>query len=131
MALNRVGFEHIGINVKEPVKMAQWYCENLGMKIMRQGDPPVSVHFLADADGNMIMEIYHNPPEAVPDYASMDPLLMHIAFKVNDVKAVKDKLIAAGAVEYSYDLTSDGDEIAILRDPWSFPIQFVKRARPM
>jgi hypothetical protein len=28
-------------------------------------------------------------------------------------------------------VTGDGDEIAIVRDPWGIPIQFVKRAEPM
>ena len=131
MALNRIGFEHIGINVAEPVKMARWYCGNLGMKVMRKGEPPVSAHFLADADEKMMMEIYHNPPDAVPDYASMNPLLLHIAFSVDGVEAVKDDLVAAGAVKYFYELTADGDEIAILRDPWGLPIQFIKRAKSM
>ena len=128
---NRVRFEHIGINVKDPVQMADWWVKNLDLKIKRQGEPPVSMHFLSDADENMMIEIYHNPPEAVPDYASMDPLLLHIAFKVDDVKAIQAKLIAAGATLHSYQVTPDGDEILILRDPWGVPIQFVKRANVM
>ena len=128
---NRVRFEHIGINVQDPVKMADWWVKNLDMKIKRQGEPPVSMRFLSDTDENMMIEIYHNPPEAVPEYASMDPLLLHIAFKVDDVKAIQDKLIAAGATLHSYQVTPDGDEILILRDPWGVPIQFVKRANVM
>ena len=27
-------FEHVAINVTDPVAMADWYCENLGMKII-------------------------------------------------------------------------------------------------
>ncbi len=129
--VNRVRFEHIGINVQDPVKMAEWWEKNLDMKIKRQGEPPVSMHFLSDADENMMIEIYHNPPDAVPDYASMDPLLLHIAFEVDDVKAMQEKLIAAGATLHSYQVNPDGDEILILRDPWGVPIQFVKRASVM
>ena len=52
---------------------------------------------LADSDGNMMLELYHNPPDAVPNYVSMDPLILHVAFMVDDVDAIRSKLMAAGA----------------------------------
>ena len=129
---NRIRFEHVAINVEDPVTMAKWYCRNLGMKVIRKGPAPVNAHFISDAGENMMLEIYCNPPDAVPDYASMDPLLLHIAFMTNDVKNIRDKLIAAGATPVGdISITSSGDEIAILRDPWGLAIQFVKRAEPM
>lgn len=129
---NRLRLEHVAINVKDPEVMAKWYCENLGMKILKKGPPPVNGHFLSDAGGNMMLEVYHNPPDAVPDYEAMDPLLLHIAFMVDDVKGICRNLVAAGATIVS-DVTKTeiGDEIAMLRDPWGVPIQFVKRADPM
>ena len=112
--------------------MAEWYCENLDMKIIRKGQPPVNMHFISDAGGNMMLEIYNNPPDAVPDYRSMNPLSLHIAFMVDDVNAICKKLIAAGAtIAVDVNITPAGDQIAMLRDPWGVPIQFVKRARPM
>jgi len=127
-----IRLEHVAINVEDPVAMAKWYCENLGMKIVRKGPPPVNGHFISDAGGNMMLEIYHNPPDAVPDYASMDPLLLHIAFTVDDVKGICLKLVAAGATVATEVTTTDaGDQLAMLRDPWGVPIQFLKRAQPM
>ncbi len=129
---NRIRLEHVAINVEDPVSMAKWYGRNLGMKLVRKGPPPVNMHFISDAGGNMMLEIYHNPPDAVPDYASMDPLLLHIAFMVDDVKGIREKLIAAGATAVGeVTITSSGDELAMLRDPWGVAIQFVKRAKPM
>jgi glyoxylase I family protein len=129
---NRIRLEHVAINVEDPEAMAKWYCENLGMKIVREGPAPVNMHFICDAGGNMMLEIYHNPPDAVPDYASMDPLTLHIAFMVDDVKGTCAKLIAAGATVASEVIVTDsGDELAMLRDPWGVPIQFLKRAEPM
>jgi len=62
----------------------------------------------------------------------MNPLSLHIAFMVDDGKAICDKLVAAGAtVAGDVNITPAGDEIAMLRDPWGVPIQFVKRAEPM
>ena len=129
---NRIRLEHVAINVEDPVSMVKWYFENLGMKLVRKGPPPVNMHFISDAGGNMMLEIYNNPPDAVPNYASMDPLLLHIAFMVDDVKGIRKKLIAAGATAVGeVTVTPAGDELAMLRDPWGVAIQFVKRARPM
>ncbi|MGB2808459.1 MAG: VOC family protein [Sedimentisphaerales bacterium] len=129
---NRIRLEHVAINVEDPVSMAKWYGKNLGMKVVRKGPPPVNMHFISDAGGNMMLEIYHNPPDAVPDYTSMDPLLLHIAFMIDDVKGIREKLIAAGATPVGeVTVTSSGDELAMLRDPWGVAIQFVKRAKPM
>ena len=129
---NRIRLEHVAINVEDPVSMAKWYGQNLGMKVVRKGPPPINMHFISDAGGNMMLEIYHNPPDAVPDYTSMDPLLLHIAFMVDDVKGIREKLIAAGATAVGeVTVTPSGDELAMLRDPWGVAIQFVKRAKPM
>ncbi len=129
---NRIRLEHVAINVEDPVSMAKWYGRNLGMKLVRKGPPPVNMHFISDAGGNMMLEIYHNPPDAVPDYSSMDPLLLHISFMVDDVKGIRKKLIAAGATAVGeITITSSGDELAMLRDPWGVAIQFVKRTKPM
>lgn len=129
---NRVRLEHVGLNVADPVKAAQWYVENLGMKIVREGPAPANARFLADGDGNMMLELYHNPPDAVPNYASMDPLILHVAFMVDDVDAIRSKLIAAGATAVDEVTTTPaGDKLAMLRDPWGLAIQFVRRANPM
>ncbi|MBM4025642.1 MAG: VOC family protein [Planctomycetes bacterium] len=124
--------EHIGLNVADPVKAAQWYVDNLGMKVLREGPPPMNGRFIGDADGNMMLELYHNPPDAVPNYAAIDPLLLHIAFHADDVEAIRAKLIAAGATAVDEVTTTPaGDKLAMLRDPWGLPIQFVHRADPM
>lgn len=130
--MNRIRLEHVAINVEDPAAMAKWYCENLGMKIIRKGPSPVNMRFISDAGANMMLELYNNPPDAVPDYPSMDPLSLHIAFMVDDVKSITRKLIAAGAtVAVDMNVTPAGDELIILRDPWGVPIQFLKRAEPM
>jgi len=124
--------EHIAINVEDPVAMAKWYCRNLAMKIVRQGPAPANTHFLSDTGGNVLLEIYHNPPDAVPDYSSMDPLLFHIAFVADDVREVCRKLITAGAtIASDFSTTPTGDEFAVVRDPWGISLQFIKRAKPM
>jgi catechol 2,3-dioxygenase-like lactoylglutathione lyase family enzyme len=129
---NRVRLEHVGLNVADPIKAAKWYVDNLGMKVLREAPAPANTRFLGDAGGNMMLEIYHNPPEAVPNYVSMDPLLLHVAFMVDDVDAIRIKLLAAGAMAVgAVTTTPAGDKLAMLRDPWGLAIQFVHRADPM
>ncbi len=125
-------FEHVGLNVAKPVEMAEWYRKNLGMKVTREGPPPVNARFFADHDGHAMFELYTNPPDAVPDYASMDPLLLHLAFMADDVDALRIRLIAAGATPVGETfMTPSGDKITMLRDPWGLALQFIERADPM
>jgi catechol 2,3-dioxygenase-like lactoylglutathione lyase family enzyme len=132
MGTNRIRFEHIALNVDNSIETAQWYRDNLGMKILRGGDVPGSKQFVSDPGGNMMFEFYHTKLAKVPDYSAMHNHELHIAFMVDDVKAACQKLIAAGAkMDGEIVITPEGDEIAIVRDPWGIPIQFVKRATPM
>ena len=79
----------------------------------------------------MMLEIYNNPPDQVPDYPVMNPLLLHLAFVSPDPGADKNRLLAAGATEYSDQILDDGSHIVIVRDPWGLPVQLCKRATPM
>jgi glyoxylase I family protein len=124
--------EHAAWPVEDPVAAATWYVKNLGMRVVREGGPPAHVRFLADATGRVLLEIYNNPRVRVPDYRATDPLIIHLAFAVDDVKGEADRLVAAGAtVVQPFNRAQAGDEMAMLRDPWGFPIQLVKRAEPM
>jgi catechol 2,3-dioxygenase-like lactoylglutathione lyase family enzyme len=124
--------EHLAFNVTNPVAVAKWYCENLGMKIVRKSPPPATTHFIADSTGNMTLELYNNPRGPIPDYDSIHQISMHLAFSVDDPKEIRDRLLAAGA-KIADDITAGptGDQLLTLRDPWGLAIQFVHRASPM
>ena len=79
-----------------------------------------------------MIEIYNNPAAPTLDYASMNPLTLHLAFTVDDPVEVRDRLLKAGATLVD-DVVSNkaGDRLLMLRDPWGFALQFVKRATPM
>jgi len=129
---NRIRLEHVALNVPDPVKMGDWYRRNLNMKIFRPGPPPENPRFICDEQGNMMLEIFHHSTAKLPDYHKLDPFTLHIAFMTDDVKALRAKLIAAGATPLKkVNVTSSGDEITMLRDPWGITIQLVKRAQPM
>ena len=124
--------EHLAFNVKDPLAIAKWYVDHLGMKIYRSGAPPGNTRFVGDSAGNMMLELGTN--EAVPytDYASWNQISLHVAFMVDDIKAMRDSLLAAGAkVADDIAKTPSGDQVLMMRDPWGLAIQFVSRVNPM
>lgn len=124
--------EHFALNVAQPVAMADWYCKNLGMSVARKGEGPVHMHFLADASGRVVLELYTNPPELVPDYRSMNPLVLHLAFATADIRAAHQRLVAAGASPLGQiSANPAGDQLAFLRDPWGLTLQLVQRVHSM
>ena len=123
--------EHIALNVADPVALADWYVRHLGMRIARQVDSGPRTRFIADSAGRTVLEVYRQQAP-VPDYAAMDPMVLHIAFKVDDVAAVRRKLLDAGATPAGEIVTTDsGDVMAFLHDPWGVTIQLVRRATPL
>jgi catechol 2,3-dioxygenase-like lactoylglutathione lyase family enzyme len=127
-----VKIEHTAYQVEDPVAVAAWYAAHLGLRVKRaQQDRPFT-HFLADDGDAVMIEFYNNPKARVPDYRQIDPLALHIAFTADDVAGVRERLLAAGATaEGPVTRIDSGDELAMLRDPWGLPIQFVRRATPM
>jgi glyoxylase I family protein len=123
--------EHVAFNVAQPVEHAAWYVRHLGMRVARYGGGPTEIHFLADAAGAIVLEFYHNPAGAVPDYAAMHPMQMHVAFAADDPDAEAARLREAGArLEDTTDLP-DGSRLVMMRDPWGVPVQLVRRATPL
>jgi catechol 2,3-dioxygenase-like lactoylglutathione lyase family enzyme len=122
--------EHFALNVADPVAMADWYAKHLGMTIARQFDNAARTTFLADSQGAVMLEIYNNPPEAVPNYREMDPLLIHLAFVSEDPETDKARLLEAGATLVEEFTMADGSRLMMMRDPWGLAIQFCKRAVP-
>jgi glyoxylase I family protein len=67
--------EHIAFQVKDPAAVSDWYVRNLGFRVARLAGGPARTHFLADAAGAVVLEIYNNAAAPQPDYASMHPML--------------------------------------------------------
>ena len=122
--------EHIAFNVADPVAVAAWYCEHCGLRVVRHTPERAQTHFLAD-DGSTIIEIYCNPPDGVPDYRSMHPLLFHLALESSDAVADAQRLMAAGAVVVDEVRLDDGSHLIMMRDPWGLALQICKRGTPL
>ncbi|MDA1015429.1 MAG: VOC family protein [Planctomycetota bacterium] len=123
--------EHIALNVADPLSTGRWYVENLGFTVKRRVMEAPWAQFLADDAGSML-EIYGNEQVPVPDYAAADPMIFHIALLSRDMPSDVARLKAAGATVVSEPKElSNGDEMAMLRDPWGIPLQLINRAEPM
>lgn len=123
--------EHFAFNVQDPIAIARWYCEHLGFTVKHKFEQAPHTHFLADSTGKVMIEIYNNPADQVPEYNAMDPLIVHLAFVSAEPEADAARLIMAGAREVDDVKLADGSHLKMLKDPWGFAIQLCKRGKPM
>jgi catechol 2,3-dioxygenase-like lactoylglutathione lyase family enzyme len=124
--------EHAAFQVADPVAVASWYVQHLGLRVKRQQHEQPWGCFLADDGDTVMLEFYNNPKATVPDYRAIDPLVLHLAFTAPDVAATRERLMAAGAGAVGeVARTESGDTVAMLRDPWGFAVQLVHRSNPM
>ena len=122
--------EHFALQVEDPQAVARWYCEHLGFEVRKKLASSPFTHFLADAGGRSMIEIYHNESYPVPDYRSMSPTTLHLAFVCPDIRKTVEGLQAAGAILVSEGPVGD-DQLAMLRDPWGLSIQLCRRGKPL
>ncbi len=123
--------EHFAINVEHPREVADWYKEYLDFNMVKQEKEPPYTTFLADDSGRVMIEIYNNPADQVPNYSDMNPLIMHLALVSESPAKDKKRLIEAGAIEVSDEILDDGSHLVMLRDPWGLSLQLCKRSNPM
>jgi catechol 2,3-dioxygenase-like lactoylglutathione lyase family enzyme len=122
--------EHIAFNVSDPVAVADWYCRHLGLRVVRYVPVPAQTHFLTDTEST-VLEVYCNPPDAVPDYRAMNPLTFHLAFQSQNPATDSKALVAAGATIVEEIFPDPSSHLVMMRDPWGIPLQLCKRSRPL
>ena len=124
--------EHLAFIVTDPLNMARWYVEHLGLKVKRRTVEAPFAHFLADDSGTVMLEIYGNPDAPRLDFPTVQPPALHLAFLSSDLAADVKRLVAGGAsIVADVHTLPTGDTFAMLRDPWGLPLQLVKRLSPM
>jgi len=122
--------EHLALNVADPVAMAAWYGQHLGTRVVRKFEGATHTHFIADAAGRVVLELYHQTKAPIPDYGALDPFVFHIAFLADDVAGERKRLLAAGAGSAGEVTTNEaGDVMTFVRDPWGLTVQLMKRAK--
>ena len=122
--------EHVAFVVQDPEAMVEWYSNHLGLREIRRGGG--GDIFVSDESEETVLQLEDGrrlfKEAGKPDYGGRDAQELHLAFKVEDVRGVCERLIQAGAsLEGEIVVTDDGDEMALLRDPWGLAFQVVKR----
>ncbi len=124
--------EHIALNVREPDLMAAWYMEALGLQMAREILEPMYTAFLADDDGQTVLELYNNQSAEYPPFADMSVYSFHIAMLVDDISAEIARLEkAGGTIAAPAEDRPNGDRLGFIRDPWGVTIQLVERTSPL
>ena len=124
--------EHTAYQVEDPVAVARWYVQHLGMSVKRAAGRTAVRAVPRRRRRHRDAGVLQQPEGRRPRLRGIDPLILHIAFWTDDVAATRTRLLAAGAsAEGEALVTPAGDHVAMLRDPWGMAIQFVHRSSPM
>ncbi len=120
--------DHLALQHPEPEAASAWLCLHFGLTVYRVSTSASRARFLKCPETAVMLEIYRQPDAPVPDYPSMPPAVLHIAFYTEDIPRETARLLAAGATQAGEPgRNSAGDHFLMLRDPWGVPIQLVNR----
>jgi catechol 2,3-dioxygenase-like lactoylglutathione lyase family enzyme len=128
--MKKFEIEHIGICVKNPVEMANWYQRVLGFKIkFAAQDEEKGVAFITDSCDKVMLEL-GKLPNILPLTDKMDHhLQLHIALRSDNPDKDADYLMSMGATFIEKcPIKRPGENLIALRDPWGNTIQLAKRS---
>jgi catechol 2,3-dioxygenase-like lactoylglutathione lyase family enzyme len=91
--------KHIAITTHDVDKTARFYIDVFGMvEIARIDDPGTTGCFLSDGDLNLAVLHFKNDQAAGVERGRGFTGIHHVGFEVEDLAAIGEKLLAAGAV---------------------------------
>jgi lactoylglutathione lyase len=103
---------HAMIRTRDPEASLRFYCEGLGLRLLRRKDSPegkFSLYFVGESDDGPMIELTHNWDDR--SYTAGDQF-GHLAYEVADIHAICHHLQSLG--------------VAILRPPRDGRMAFVK-----
>lgn len=148
MTVNRI--DHVGITVSDLDRALGFYRDLLGLRVVADStvrEPEVAdllgldsvqlrIADLDPGDGRIVELIQYVQPKGKRlDYTSADPATAHIAFTVDDLASVRERLMDAGAtIVSSRPITIsdpggsfDGATCLYVRDPDGAILELVQR----
>ncbi|MEE4244219.1 MAG: lactoylglutathione lyase [Kangiellaceae bacterium] len=105
-------FLHSMIRTSDPQASIKFYCDGLGLKLLRQNDYPdagFSLYFIGESDDGPMVELTHNHDDR--NYTGGDQF-GHLAYQVEDIYSLCEHLQSMG--------------VTILRPPRDGRMAFVK-----
>jgi len=123
MALN---IEHIGLMAKDTEKLAAWYEQVLGLRIIYKNKKEPPTFFVKGAEGPSI-EIFPYSQEGAPP-AALEDSKFHLAMGVLDLEEIIVALSKKGVIfNGKIKEASGGVRLITIHDPEGNHIQFVQR----
>jgi len=122
--------DHPAIACYDVQRQVNWYCQNLGMRVIARGETAALVGYGEGVNGGAMIELMAkkhdgSPPVEVPTHC---PGLRHLALRVTNFDEVKKTLTSAGATflgEPGHAV--GGGRIQSFRDPEGNELQIVER----
>jgi catechol 2,3-dioxygenase-like lactoylglutathione lyase family enzyme len=110
---------HVVLDCPDPVALAGFYSELLGLPVTHQDDDWVVVSLSETASGLAFQLAPDNPPPTWPDPAV--PQQFHLDIMVEDVAVAGERVLRLGAVKL------DGEDV--YADPAGHPFCLIRRPR--
>ena len=137
-----LGFRHAGIVVEDMERSLAFYCEKLGFKVVNQQDEcgpyidyllqiasaQVTTVKLAAPDGSMIELLkFSRPMGPIRKHEIFEHCLSHVAFTVDDIDGMYEKLMEEGVSFKAPPLVSqEGRKVCFMLDPDNTWIELVQ-----
>jgi len=125
--------DHPAIACYDVEGLAEWYCRNLGMRVIASngGTPPSMIIGYGDSvsGGAMIELMPANDPGPRPEtFTRFQPGIRHIALRVTDFDAAYEQLASLG-VRFNTEVGQalGGGKTILFRDPEGNELQIVQR----
>ena len=133
-AAHLLGVVHAGISVRDMEEALDWYKRNLGFHLVKDDGfvPPLRARIcFVERDGFQLELFRHEDPRPIPaDRLLPDTDLCtigtkHIAFRVDDIDAMKAQLLQNG-VDIAHEVRMNGDAVMFIRDPSGVLIELIQ-----
>ncbi len=110
--MKKYEIEHIGISVKNPIEMANWYRETLGFNIKFSAeDEEKGVTFLTDGSDRVMLELGKIPNISPLTAELSHHLQLHIALRSEDPDKNAEYLVSRALPLSKIALSNDQERI--------------------
>lgn len=127
-------FLHTMLRVRDLKKSLAFYCDQLGMKVLRQKDFETGRFTLAfvgygDEANSTVVELTHNWDQTKPEDYVLGSQFGHLAIGVPDIHGTCERMSKAGVPipRPPGPMKHGGSVIAFIEDPDGYKIELIER----
>ena len=125
------GIEHVAITSNNTKKLADWYVETLGFKIVYTGSKTPPTYFVKAPNGALI-ELMPAPDPDKPVNEMDTHGYHHIALSTDDFDGDRERLKSLGVEQVGEPKAGAGGvSVAFMKDPEGNIFQLINRINPL